>query len=94
VNAGTIAVHVASSDASERTMAKSATATQPDAAPKLRAGLQTHRRDVERLRGEIGDVQAALSAFVRGAFEPSAFDPEPAPVNESSNDDDDELIGW
>jgi hypothetical protein len=75
-------------------MVKSATATQPELTPKLRAGLREHRRDVERLRAEIGDVQTALSAFVRDRFEPSAFDEESARPNGQSVDDDEKLVGW
>jgi hypothetical protein len=67
-------------------MATTRPATESQMKPELVEHLREHERKVAQLREEIGDVEEALSQFVREHFDPEAFSAEA--------DDDDWLNGW
>jgi len=79
-------------------MANTATTTQMTFTPLFLTRMEEHKAEVARLRAEIGDVSAALDAFVRATFDPVAVAQLSADVNRAdgqvTEDDDDYLGGW
>ena len=78
-------------------MANSATTPQMTFTPLLLKRMEEHKAEVARLRAEIGDVEAALDAFIRETYDPVAVAQLSADWNgpkEEIDDDDDYLDGW
>ncbi len=72
-------------------------ARTPAQAARLEQRIKEHRAEVERLREETGDPDAALSAFVRERFERQALVPDDAPARDVSGfpwEDDDDSDAW
>jgi hypothetical protein len=77
-------------------MTDTATKTQLTFTPLLLQRMEEHKAEVARLRAEIGDVEAALDAWVRENFDPVAVAQLSADWQGPREDepDDDYLDGW